>query len=104
RFTPLPSMSHPTSRFAMQRATLALALLAGLSGCQTPVVVAPPPPASAAPDRNAEIARILELKKRGVISDAQAVAIINALVAGDTAPEPVAPEPTPAEPVAAPPP
>ena len=78
-------MSTQTSRFATQRAALALALLAGLSGCQTPVVVSPPQAApNSTPDRNAEIARILELKKRGVISDAQAVEILGALVAGDS--------------------
>ncbi len=82
----LLSMSIQTSRFATQRATLALALLAGLSGCQTPVVVSPPQAApNPTPDRNAEIARILELKKRGVISDAQAVEIMGALVASDSA-------------------
>ena len=79
-------MSIPTSRFATQRATLALALLAGLSGCQAPVGVAPAQPANASnADRNGEIARILELKKRGVITDAQAVEILGALVAGDSA-------------------
>jgi len=78
-------MSIHSSRFATQRATLALAMLAGLSGCQTPVVVSPPQAAtSSSPDRNAEIARILELKRRGVISDAQAVEIMGALVGGES--------------------
>lgn len=110
------SMSTQTSRFATQRATLALALLAGLAGCQTPVVMAPPqsPASPAAADRNAEIARILELKKRGVITDAQAVEIMGALVASDSsaglvpvsasaAPAPAAaPGPAPAAPASAP--
>lgn len=75
-------MTHQASRFALRRASLALALLAGLSGCQTPVVMAPPQPAATpAADRNAEIARILDLKNRGVITDAQAVEIMAALVA-----------------------
>ena len=62
-------MSIPSSRFATQRATLALALLAGLSGCQAPVGVTPSRPSGASSaERNGEIARILELKKRGVTS------------------------------------
>lgn len=77
-------MSQHLSRFSTQRALLALALLSGLSGCQTPVAVAPPQPTAS--DRNAEIARILELKRRGVINDAQTIEIMAALVASDTAP------------------
>lgn len=102
-------MKTYSSRYAAQRAMLALAMLAGLSGCQTPVVVAPPQatPTPAA-DRNAEIARILDLQRRGVITDAQAVEILGALVnAGDgaavpaKAPAPVSPA-APAVAVAAP--
>ncbi len=109
-------MSLHSSRFATQRATLALAMLAGLSGCQTPVVVTPSQPAAApTADRNAEIARILELKKRGVITDAQAVEVMAALVASDSpaaaaapsatasgAPKAVVPAPAPAPAPAAP--
>jgi phosphate transport system substrate-binding protein len=98
-------MSIPSSRFVTQRATLALALLAGLSGCQAPVGVAPSQTSSTSTaDRNGEVARILELKKRGVISDAQAVEILGALVASDSAsatsaPVPaLAPAPRPATP------
>ncbi len=53
-----------------------------LSACQTPVMVAPPETTV----RDQEIARILDLKNRGVISDAQAVEIINAIVSGGSAP------------------
>ncbi len=88
-------MSLHSSRFATQRATLALAMLAGLSGCQTPVVVTPSQPAAApTADRNAEIARILELKKRGVITDAQAVEVMAALVASDSPAAAAAPSAT----------
>jgi phosphate transport system substrate-binding protein len=97
-------MSIPSSRFATQRATLALALLAGLSGCQAPVGVTPSQPSGASSaERNGEIARILELKKRGVISDAQAVEILGALVASDSAaPAPVSVPPPPATPAPVP--
>lgn len=59
-----------------------------LNGCQTPapVVVRESAPAAApAASRDAEIARILDLKARGVISDAQAVQIINAMVSDNVA-------------------
>lgn len=95
-------MSHTTSRFALQRGLLSLALLAGLAGCQTPVAVAPSQ--QTATDRDAEIARILDLQRRGVITDAQAVQILGALVAADAGPaqaEPAAAEPAP-QPAAAP--
>lgn len=57
-----------------------------LGGCQVPVAV-PAQTAASQQNRDAEIARILELKKRGVITDAQAMDILNALVS-DKAPEP----------------
>ncbi len=55
----------------------ALAALLLLNGCQAP---APTARSDAQASRDAEIARILDLKARGVISDAQAVHIINAMV------------------------
>lgn len=92
-----------TSRFATQRATMALALLAGLSGCQTPVVVQPAQSsATPAADRNAEIARILDLKRRGVITDAQAVEILGAMVAPDATAMPASAKSATPAPVAAP--
>jgi phosphate transport system substrate-binding protein len=87
-------MTTQTSRFAAQRALLALALLAGVSGCQTPRSVTQDQAPAINPDRDAEIARILELKRRGVITDAQAVEILGALVATDSTPDGAAPAPS----------
>lgn len=61
----------------------ALSALLLLNGCQTPAPVAASGSASVA--RDAEIARVLELKARGVISDAQALEIVRAMV-GDLGP------------------
>jgi phosphate transport system substrate-binding protein len=94
-------MNHTTSRFALQRGLLALALLAGLSGCQTPVALAPVQPAAPAADRDAEIARILDLKHRGIITDAQAVEILGALVAATASATPASPASPPASPTSA---
>lgn len=77
-----------------------LAALSLLSACQIPVAPQPAASAQATTSRDAEIARILDLKARGVISDAQAMQIIDALVSGKTAPA-LAAAPAPA-PVAAP--
>ncbi len=87
----------------------AVAALIVLNGCQTPVVVREPAPAVS---RDAEIARILDLKAKGVITEAQALQIINAMVvegaapaaapvAAGTKPAPVA-TPKPAAPAPAP--
>ena len=73
----------------------ALAALLLLNGCQAP---APTTRGSQPVPRDAEIARILELKARGVISDAQAVQIIGAMVAEGAAP--AASSPVPAAPAA----
>lgn len=51
-----------------------------LSGCQVPVAAPAQSSANTSARRDAEIARIMELKKQGVITDAQAFDIINALV------------------------
>ncbi len=83
----------------------ASALLLFLNACQTPAASR-----AALKERDAEIARILDLKARGVITDEQAIKIMGALVAGDTAPaqppttpsrapvaaQPAAPAPAPA--------
>lgn len=71
---------HPSTRLFLG-SVLTLVLFAGLAGCQAPVSVSTPPSKPIpAVDRDAEIARILELKKRGVINDAQVVEILTALV------------------------
>lgn len=59
-----------------------------LNGCQVPAPTAAQPatPMAGTENRDAEIARILDLKARGVITDAQALEIINALVAGGAVP------------------
>lgn len=84
------------------------------SGCQVPVATPPPTVTSAKPTRDAEIARIIDLKNRGVITDAQAMDILNALVSdkpvtpaavpATVTPAPVAisPVPAPVSPVVAP--
>ncbi len=76
----------------------AVSALVLLNGCQTPapVVVRETAAPARAAARDAEIARILDLQERGVISDAQAVRIINALVTeGASAPVSSRPEPAP---------
>lgn len=75
----------------------ASALLLFLNGCQTPSASR-----AAIQARDAEIARILDLKARGIITDEQAVKIMGALVAEGkpSSPQPAAPS-TP--PVVAPP-
>lgn len=81
----------------------ALAALLLLNGCRTPapvVVRESAPSAAGAASRDAEIARILDLKARGVISDAQAVEIISALVSGES-PKPVASSSSASKPAAA---
>ncbi len=79
----------------------AIAALMLLNGCQTPVVVREPAPAVS---RDAEIARILDLKTKGVITETQALQIINAMVAEGTTPAatPVAGTAKPAVPAATP--
>lgn len=59
--------------------TAALGALLLLNGCQIPAPITVQAPA-ASTGRDQEIARILDLKSRGVITDAQAIDIINALV------------------------
>ena len=89
----------------------ALAALLLLDGCQAPTATTAR--GSAPVSRDAEIARILDLKTRGVISDAQAVQIIHALVtegaaapsaapALASAPVPAAAKPAPAPATVAP--
>jgi phosphate transport system substrate-binding protein len=82
----------------------ASALLLFLNGCQTPAANR-----AALRERDAEIARILDLKARGIITDEQAVKIMGALVtegtasgAGPTAPAPAPVTPPPAVPAATP--
>jgi phosphate transport system substrate-binding protein len=86
----------------------AIAALLLLNGCQTPVVVRETAPSVS---RDAEIARILELKNKGVITEAQALQIINAMVVEGTQPaatvaagtvKPVTPAATPTPKPAAP--
>jgi phosphate transport system substrate-binding protein len=79
------------------------ALLLFLNGCQTPAANR-----AAMQQRDAEIARILDLKARGIITDEQAVKIMGALVSDGKAPAadqaaPVASSFPPAAPPAAPP-
>lgn len=76
--------------------TAALGALLLLNGCQLPAPVTVQAPATST-GRDQEIARILELKSRGVITDAQAIDIINALVnEGAVAASPALATPTPA--------
>jgi phosphate transport system substrate-binding protein len=84
----------------------AIAALILLNGCQTPVILREPAPAVS---RDAEIARILDLKAKGVISESQALQIINAMVVEGAVPasapaagtvKPAVPASAPAAPVA----
>lgn len=71
----------------------ALAALLLLNGCRTPVAQVPAPAS-----RDAEIGRVLDLQKRGVISEAQAVQIIQAMVS-EGAPAASAPMSAPVAPM-----
>jgi len=81
----------------------AFAALFLFNGCQSPLVIRERAPAVS---RDSEIARILDLKAKGVISETQALQIINAMVAEPGAAAPavaapaVAPTPTPVAPSA----
>ncbi len=66
----------------------ASALLLFLNGCQTPAANR-----AAVQERDAEIARILDLKSRGVITDEQAIKIMAALVTPNQAPAAAAASP-----------
>lgn len=75
--------------------TAALCALLFLNGCQIPAPAPVQAPATST-GRDQEIARILDLKSRGVITDAQAVDIINALVSEGSVASTPAPAAAPA--------
>lgn len=78
----------------------ALAAVLLMSGCQmpAPVVIREPAPTTGAQaaNREADMARILELKSRGVITDAQALEIMQAMLSGQQVALPAASSPAPA--------